>query len=452
MRAPTDRPNIVLINCDDAGYGDFGCYGATANWTPNVDRLAAEGVRLTDFSMASSVCTPSRAAMMTGCYPQRVGLGTGDEGKVVLFPGDATGLHEQEITIADLLKERGYATQLVGKWHLGDQAPFMPTRHGFDHYYGLPYSNDMGIQTNREQFPPLPLVCDEDLVQQQPDQAGITERYVEEATRFIRNHRDEPFFLYFAEMYVHLPLIVPEVFARRSRNGAYGAAVECIDWSVGAILHELERLGIEEHTIVIFTSDNGSNAKNGGSNAPLRGHKGTWFEGGFRVPGIVRFPGRFPAGVERHAMTTAMDLLPTLARLAGTEAPADRVIDGHDITPILDGTGPDASPYDAFLGYRKDELRTVRDGRWKLHLEEETLYDLDADVGETTDRAADHPDVVERLRARAEAARRDLGDARTRAAGEGVRPVGRVANPEPLTSHDPNHPYIVAMYDTQQAG
>ncbi|HCL30153.1 MAG TPA: Cerebroside-sulfatase, partial [Candidatus Latescibacteria bacterium] len=199
LRAATDRPNIILINCDDLGYGDVGCYGSTVHSTPHLDRMAAEGMRLTDFYMASSVCSPSRGALMTGCYPQRIGLGTGDDGKAVLFPGDAVGLNPDEITIASLLKGQGYATQLVGKWHLGDQPEFLPTRHGFDHYYGLPYSNDMGRQAGREdRWPPLPLLRDEEVIQAQPDQEGLTERYVEEAVRFVRGHSHEPFFLYLA--------------------------------------------------------------------------------------------------------------------------------------------------------------------------------------------------------------------------------------------------------------
>ena len=239
MREPHDRPNIILVNCDDLGYGDLGCYGSPVNRTPALDRLAGEGLLFTDFYMAAPVCSPSRAAMLTGCYPRRIGMDAyGPERKPVLFPGDAEGLNPDEVTIATLLRRQGYATKLVGKWHVGDQSEFLPTRHGFDEFYGLPYSNDMGMQIQWPGYPPLPLMEDEAIVQQQPDQATLTERYVEQSVRFLRANRDRPFFLYLAHMYVHVPLFVPEHFLLSSRNGQYGAAVECIDWAMGALLHE----------------------------------------------------------------------------------------------------------------------------------------------------------------------------------------------------------------------
>ena len=300
--------------------------------------MAAEGMRFTDFYMASPLCSPSRGAMMTGCYPRRIGFGT-FEGLGVLFPGQGVGLNPDEITIAEILKGQGYATKIVGKWHCGDQPEFLPTRHGFDSYYGLPYSNDMGIQASNlfRPMPPLPLLRDEEVIEEQPDQASLTERYVEESVRFIREHRDRPFFLYFAHMHVHLPHYVAWRFLKTAINGPYGAAVECIDWSVGVLMHELKRLGLDERTLVIFTSDNGSRGDRGGSNQPLKGGKFNTWEGGLRVPCIMRWPGTIPAGTVSSEIVTSMDFLPTLARLAGAEPPADRIIDGKDVAALMTG-------------------------------------------------------------------------------------------------------------------
>ncbi len=463
MRSPRDKPNVILINCDDLGYGDLGCYGSQRNKTPALDRMAAEGMRFTNFYMAAPVCSPSRGAMMTGCYPRRIGFAT-FEGRWVLFPGQGVGLNPDEITIADLLKEQCYATKLVGKWHCGDQKEFLPTRFGFDSYYGLPYSNDMGRQRGRRsQYPPLPLLRDEDVIQEQPDQASLTERYVEECVRFIRENREAPFFLYFAHMYVHLPLYAPKRFMEQSENGRYGAAVECVDWSVSVLLNELRRLGLDENTIVAFTSDNGSrNRDEGGSNAPLRGTKGTTWEGGMRLPCIVRWPGQVPPGETCSELATSMDLLPTFARLAGTREPDDRVIDGHDIAPLMLGEDGAESPWEEFYYYFRDRLDAVRRGRWKLRLQfddegkmvpgGEQLYDLEADVGETTDLSDELPDVVQDLKEALDRGRRELGDEATGAEGRNLRPIGRVDDPEPLTEYDPDHPYIIAIYDLEDAG
>ena len=446
-REAVDRPNIILINCDDLGYGDIGCYGSTANKTPALDRLAAEGTRFTDFYMAAPVCTPSRGAMMTGCYPQRISLGAVDGGAWVLFPGHGSGLSSEETTVASILKQQGYATKIVGKWHLGDQPEFLPTRHGFDSYFGLPFSNDMGKMTGREDYPPLPLLRDEEVIQEQPDQAPLTERYVTEAVSFIREHQEDPFFLYFAHMYVHLPLYAPQRFLDASDNGVYGAAVECIDWSTGVIMHELKQLGLDRNTMVIFTSDNGSNGHGGGSNAPLRGSKGTTWEGGQRLPFIVRWADTVPAGATCSEMVTSMDFLPTFAKLAGGEAPSDRIIDGKDIRPLILGEADARSPHEAFFYYLRNELQAVRAGKWKLHLREGQLYDLAADIGETTDVAEAHPEVVGELEARAAACRQDIGDTLTEVEGRNCRPCGHVDNPKPLTEFDPEHPYMIAMYD-----
>jgi arylsulfatase A-like enzyme len=468
------QPNILLMNCDDLGFGDLGCYGSERNDTPVLDRLAAEGMRFTDFYMASPVCSPSRAALLTGCYPPRIGFGD-LEGLPVLFPGQRIGLNPSEVTIASLLRSVGYVTKLVGKWHCGDQPAFLPTNHGFDSYYGIPYSNDMGRQAwhpdwpPREQlyadlglrlpvvdFPPLPLLLDDEVIEAQPDQASLTARFVEESVRFLRANRDRPFFLYLAHIYVHVPIYVQERFARDSRNGTYGAAVASIDWAAGVLLAELDRLGLADDTIVVFTSDNGSRAKDGGSNVPLRGAKGTTWEGGMRVPCIVRWPGRVPAGTECSALTTAMDLYPTLAALAGASVPADRTIDGRDITALLTGES-DESPHECFAYYRGENLEAIRAGRWKLHLARrgvgiEELYDLAADVGETHDVSAEYSDVVARLHALAARVREDLGDARLGVKGAGVRPVGEVEEAVTLTTFDPDHPYYIAEYDLLDRG
>ncbi len=446
------QPNIVLINCDDLGYGDLGCYDSAVNATPHIDRIAAEGMRFTDFYMASSVCSPSRAAMLTGCYPRRIGFGSFD-GRMVLFPGQPLGLHPDEVTIASLLKRAGYATKLVGKWHCGDQRPFLPTRHGFDSYFGLPYSNDMGYRRDGDTYPPLPLLRDERVIQQQPDQTGLTERYVAESVSFMQENAHRPFFLYLAHMYVHLPLFVPARFMKQSRNGRYGAAVECIDWAMGVLMHELTRLGIADDTVVIFTSDNGSRCQNeGGSNGPLRGVKGTTWEGGFRVPSIVRWPGHVAPGAVCRELVTAMDLYPTLAEIAGAALPDDRIIDGRTILPLLRRDGDVASPHGAFFYYLMDSLEAVRDRRWKLHVRKRdtrmtALYDLHADPGETTDVAERHPDIVADLMARLQTCRDKLGDAATQSPGADVRPVGRVERGATLTRYDPDHPYMIAMYD-----
>lgn len=440
-----ERPNIILINCDDLGYGDVGCYGSGLHTTPAVDRLAAEGMRFTDFYMAAPMCSPSRAAMMTGCYPQRVGLETGCE-ICVLRPGEPIGLSQNEVTVAELLQKAGYATEIIGKWHCGDQPEFLPTRHGFDAWYGLPYSNDMGRTARNPHFPPLPLKHNEEVVQEQPDQAALTERYVEEAVRFIRANREGPFFLYLAHMYVHVPLYAPERFLKQSRNGKYGAAVEHVDWSVAVLLDELGQLGIDENTLVVFTSDNGGATQHGASNAPLRGRKGQTWEGGIRVPCVMRWPGGIPAGTECCEVATAMDFLPTFAELAGTQAPTDRLIDGKNISGLMCGAEGQSS-YEAFFYYREMELQAVRVGDWKLHLRTGELYNLREDVGESCDSAGRHPEVLATLEAHVARCRKDLGDSLTGVEGANRRPCGRVENPKPLTVYRDDHPYIVVLYD-----
>lgn len=465
----TAQPNVILINCDDLGYGDLGCYGSTRNKTPALDQLAAEGLRHDSLYMASPVCSPSRGALLTGCYPPRIGFGS-FEGLPVLFPGQAVGLPPTEISIASILSDAGYATQMVGKWHCGDQSDFLPTNHGFDNYFGIPYSNDMGRQADRPSFlpelPPLPLLADGGVIEQQPDQASLTERYVTEALRFMRANQDQPFFLYLAHMYVHLPIYVQERFAKQSDNGAYGAAVESIDWATSVILADLEALGLTEDTIVIFTSDNGSLGDNappwgskeplGGSNGALRGTKGTTWEGGQRVPAIIRWPGVIEPGRVSDEVVTAMDLYPTLAKICGATVPSDRTIDGRDIQDIwADGTA--TSPHESFFYYWMNDLEAVRCGRWKLHFSKKgepinELYDLDNDIGETSNVLDDEPDVVTHLTQLADGARQSLGDARLEIIGDDIREIGRVDDPKPLTQYDPGHPYYVAEYDIGDRG
>lgn len=486
MNEPSQpQPNIVLINCDDLGYGDLGCYGSEVHDTPAIDALAAAGARFTDFSMASPVCSPSRASMLTGSYPLRIGFGgEGLQNMGVLFPGQGRGLHPDEITIARLLSDAGYATLAVGKWHCGDQPDFLPTNHGFDEWFGLPYSNDMGVQVSAEgtptrdeinamikaagidfeiQWPPLPLVesakgTEAAVAEQQPNQATLTGRYVDRSIEFIQSNTDRPFFLYLAHMYVHVPIYVEQHFADASRNGAYGAAVASIDWATQAIVDELERLGLDDNTIVIFTSDNGALAPGpdgAGSNAPLRDAKGTTWEGGQRVPCVVRWPGHIAEGLVIEEMASALDLLPTLAKTCGANVPTDRTLDGHDIRGLLglDEALPD--PDRSFLSISGGNIEAIRVGKWKLHVRKKRkemceLYDLVADIGESIDQADEHPEIVADLAARIAAARLELGDQASGVQGSATRPIGRIEHPVPLTStHDQS---TIAEYDLPYRG
>jgi len=441
------RPNFIVFFCDNLGYGDIGCFGSTVHRTPNVDRLAAEGLRLTSFYAASGVCTPSRAALISGCYPRRVGLHKTDPDGAVLRPVSPNGLHPDEVTIAEVLKGAGYTTACIGKWHLGDQAEFLPTQQGFDEFFGIPYSDDM-VENRGRGWPPLPLMRGTQVVDAPVDRDLLTRRYTEEAIKFITANRERPFFLY-------LPQAMPgstqrpfasDRFQGRSANGPYGDSVEELDWSTGELLDALRRLSLDSRTLFVWTSDNGAPQRRPvqGSNLPLRGWGYTTWEGGMRVPCIVRWPGHVPAGASSAEIMTTMDLLPTFARLAGGAAPQDRVIDGRDAWPLWSGQEGAKSPHEAFYYYYMDQLQAVRSGRWKLHLglqakranlkgdtalAKAELYDLVADIAESRDVAADHPDVVQRLLALAEAAREDLGDGDR--LGKNQRPVGRAAKPVP---------------------
>ncbi len=442
-----DRPNLVLILIDDLGYGDIGPFGSKLNRTPNLDRMAKEGMKLTSF-YACPVCTPSRAQFMTGCYAKRVSLPN------VLFPVAAVGLSKDEHTLPGLLKKQGYATMCVGKWHLGDQPPFLPTRHGFDHYFGLPYSNDMGpaadkpAKPDKPVRPPLPLLRDETVIETvSPEgQNKLTERYTEEAIKFLKEHKDGPFFLYLAHTAVHVPLHPGDAFRGKSKNGKYGDWVEEVDWSVGQVLDALRDLKLDDRTLVLFTSDNGGTKQ--ASNAPLRGFKFSTLEGGMREPTIARWPGKIPAGTSCDAVTANLDVLPTFVKLAGGEVPKDRTIDGKDVWPILSGTSRE-SPHEAFYYFDSNRLKAVRSGPWKLDLIDGKLYNLDTDIGETTDAAADHPDVVKKLREYVEKMDADLGQQKL---GPGVRKPGHVADPKPLllnkapagAARRPNIVYVLA--------
>ena len=415
------QPNVVVIFIDDMGYGDIGPYGATKQRTPHLDRMAKEGMKLTSF-YAAPVCSVSRAQMMTGCYGARVSV------PGVYFPGQSVGLNPSEVTVAERLKEKGYATQIVGKWHLGDQPEFLPTRQGFDHYLGIPYSNDMLKKSADTKIPVVPLLRDEKIVELMDGdaQSRLVEIYTKEAVDFIGRNKDQPFYLYFAHNAVHTPIHPGAAFAGKSRNGRFGDWVEEVDWSVGQVLEALRSQGLDKDTLVVFTSDNGpwlTKGADGGSAGPLRGGKGSTWEGGVREPTIAWWPGRVPAGSVNDAVAGTIDLLPTFVSLAGGTVPATPVIDGRDITSILLGQSKESAreAHYYFSGY---DLQAVRQGRWKLALVPQPdgmgkqaakvpaglrLYDLDAEIGEQTDVAAQHPEVVAKLKALADKMAAEIG-------------------------------------------
>jgi arylsulfatase A-like enzyme len=426
------RPNVVIIFTDDQGYQDVGCFGSPNIRTPNLDRMAAEGMRFTDFYVAASVCSPSRASLMTGCYPPRVGI------TKVLFPRDNIGLNSKEVTIADVLKARGYATACIGKWHLGHLPEFLPTSNGFDYYFGIPYSNDMdGVKDKnknldrswrQKDFSPwnVPLMRNEEVVERPADQTTLIARYTKEAVRLISENRNDPFFLYLPHTMPHIPLFVSDEFYVDDPQQAYRATIEQIDWSVGQILEALEKAGVDKNTLVIFTSDNGpwlSKKHHGGSALPLRDGKFSTYEGGMREPCIMRWAGQIPAGSVCREVAATIDLLPTIARLAGGKAPTDRVIDGRDIWPLMTAQPGAESPHEAYYYYRGKRLEAIRSGKWKLVRKKETaLYDLAADISEEHNLADEHPDVVARLAAAMERFDKNL-KANARRPGE-VKPNG----------------------------
>jgi arylsulfatase A-like enzyme len=426
-------PNFVIINIDDLGHGDIGPFGSTLNPTPHLDRMAREGRRFTSFYAAPS-CTPSRAALLTGCYPKRALPMHG-----VLWPGDRRGLHPAERTIAEELRDAGYRTAMFGKWHLGDQPDFLPTRQGFEVFAGLPYSNDLGpaadgARSNYDEplsaarpvsrvLPPIPIFEGERVVGRlgAAEQAQVLGDWTKRGVDFIRANRDRPFFLYFAPTAVHHPYYPSAPFRGKTANGSYGDWIAEMDDAVGRILTELRESGLACRTLVIATSDNGATVR--GSNAPFRGHKHSSFEGGVRVPMIAWWPGTVPAGGETAALSGVMDIWPTLCTLAGRAIPTDRRIDGADLGPWLRGEPALAGPHDRYFYFRNFALEAVRAGPWKLFLQSGELFQLEEDVGETTDRAAGHPEVVARLRNIAAAMDGDLGSA---GVGPGCRALGDV--------------------------
>ena len=430
--AKAQQPNFVVIFADDLGYGDTGAYGSTTIRTPNLDRMAAEGIKFTDFYATAPFCSPSRASILTGRYPLRAGV------PYVLFPTELTGLPHEEVTIAEILSNAGYATAAIGKWHLGWPKPFRAQHHGFDSFFGLPYSNDMLKWTRDQVFRPqhafweLPLLSDDEIVEAPVNQHTLTRRYTERAIEFLEANRDQPFFLYFPHTFPHNPQYASETFEGRSPHGLYADTVEEMDWSVGELLKALERLDLDERTLVMFTSDNGptrggnrwGRRSSGGSSGGLRGTKGTTFEGGMRVPGIFRWPGTIAPGGETSHRSSILDVLPTLAELSGSDVPSDRVIDGRSIASLLRGESLDGAD-EPFFYYFGNQLQAVRAGKWKLFLRQTEpaqqnaslwylqnpglferhhrmrdapeLYDLDADRAEARNVATEHPEVVERL-------------------------------------------------------
>jgi arylsulfatase A-like enzyme len=455
--AAAGPPNFVIVFTDDQGYQDVGCFGSPNIKTPNLDRMAAEGMRFTDFYVAQAVCSASRVALMTGCYSNRVGI------LGALGPATTHGISDQELTIADVVKKRGYATAIYGKWHLGHHPPFLPTRHGFDDYFGLPYSNDMWPfhPTDGSKYPPLPLMKGEKVIQTNPDQTQLTTWYTEHAVKFIEKNQARPFFLYVAHNMPHVPLHVSEKFQGKSERGLYGDVIMEIDWSVGQILETLKRLHLDAQTLVIFTSDNGpwlSYGDHAGCALPLREGKGTMFDGGCREACIMRWPGKIPAGSACHELAATIDLLPTIAGLAGAEVPKDRIIDGKNIWPLMEGRPGAKSPHDVYYCYWGNELQAVRSGQWKLHFPHQyrtlagapgsggkpgpykqaeiglSLFDLNSDISETSSVADKHPEVVKRLQALAEQAREDLGDSATGRKGKNVRQPGRLPAPAKKTA------------------
>lgn len=461
-------PNIVIILADDLGYGDLGCYGATEVATPQIDRLAKRGIRFTQFCVAQPVCTASRAALMTGCYPNRLGMSG------ALNHTSKVGIHPDEKLLPELFHEAGYATAIFGKWHLGHQPPFLPTRRGFDEFQGLPYSNDNGpLHPVIRDIPPLPFYRNETVRETDPDQTRFTRRFTEVAIDFIGRHRDKPFFVYLPHVMPHVPIFASAKFKGTSQRGLYGDVVQELDASIGELMSKLDEWKLSENTVVLFLSDNGpflSYGSHAGQAGPFREGKLTTFEGGVRVPFIAVWDGQIPSGEVCEKLMTGLDVLPTLVKICALESPMKK-IDGEDLSALLMKPAS-ASGREEFAYYSGTELHAVRRGKWKLHFPHEylavdgppgnngkpanfanmkpraieesgirgiasrhgyrveslplSLFDLEADPGERTNLAAQFPDVVKMLSAHGEAYRSDLGDALQKRSGAGVRPVGEV--------------------------
>ena len=451
-------PNVVIIFADDLGYTDVGCFGATKWKTPNLDRMAKEGVRFTDFHVSQPVCSASRCSLMTGCYANRLGI------HYALPPSAKVGISDSEVTLAEMFKSKGYATGIIGKWHLGHHPQFLPTKHGFDSYFGLPYSNDMWPHTpeaKKGTYPKLILfdgdkIVDDDVTAE--DQATLTARYRDRAVKFVQDNKTRPFFLYFAHTFPHVPLFVGEKFRGSSgAGGVYGDVIQEFDSAIGDLLAELKTAGVDDNTLVIFSSDNGpwlSYGNHAGTKGNLREGKGSVWEGGIREPFIARWPGHIPAGSVQTEPAMTIDLWPTLAKIVGADLPK-HPIDGKDIGDLLVAKPGAKCPHEAYFHYYAlNELQAVRSGKWKLILPHSCrmiedrqpgqdgqpagykqvsldmmLFDLDADVGELKNVAAEHPAVVQTMLAHAERARKDMGDSLTNRTGSGNREPGRVPDP-----------------------
>lgn len=418
-QAKNSKPNIVIVFTDDQGYQDVGVFGSPLISTPNLDNMAKNGIKFTDFYAASSVCSPSRAALLTGAYPTRVGV------PQVLWPNLPGGLSNEELTIANMLKTKNYTTACIGKWHLGDQEQYLPTSQGFDLYYGIPFSNDMSVNPKskiaknikfREGMTldslrekkwrggRVPLFKQDEVIEYPVDQSTLTKRYTEQAVNFIKDNKDKPFFLYLAHSMPHVPLYASPDFKGKSKRGLYGDAVEEIDWSVGEILKTLKEEGLDENTLVIFASDNGpwtSKGDQGGSALPLRGQKNETFEGGFRVPMIAQWNGKIKAGVVTDKIASTIDILPTIAYLTGADLP-EKKIDGKNMWPLLSGKEKAKSPHkkDGFYYYKDSKLEAVRKGDWKLRIvgNDIALYNLKDDISEQRNLASTYPKIVKKLK------------------------------------------------------
>jgi len=450
-------PNVVIIFTDDQGYSDVGCFGAEGFETPNLDKLAEEGMRFTDFYASQAVCSASRSSLLTGCYAERVSIAG------ALMPTSKIGLNPDEETIADLLKKKNYATAIFGKWHLGSDTSFLPYKQGFDEYFGLPYSNDMwpvnydgtpDSSARKKNYPKLYLIDGKEKVEEVAtleDQSKLTTRYTEKAVDFIKRNKDNRFFLYVPHSMPHVPIAASDKFKGKSEQGPYGDVIMEIDWSIGQIMKALSDNGIEDNTIVIFASDNGpwlNYGNHAGSALPLREGKGTMWEGGPRVPCIMKWPGNIPEGIICDNMAATIDILPTLADITDIELSGNK-IDGVSILPLL--LGKDTVPRDAYFYYYGRQLQAVRQGDWKLYFPHTyrsyegvepgadgypgkygkkscglELYNLKDDISETKDLASEYPEIVKQLSLIAEKAREDLGDALTDVTGNGVRKPGRL--------------------------
>ncbi|HEX8332809.1 MAG TPA: sulfatase, partial [Segetibacter sp.] len=415
-------PNIILIFVDDLGYGDLSCYGHPTIRTPNLDKMAAEGMRFTQFYVGANVCTPSRAALLTGRLPIRYGL-AGDETRGVLFPNSSKGLPQTEITIAKALKTKNYQTAAIGKWHLGHLPEFLPTSHGFDYYFGIPYSNDMIKEEGG--WPPLPLYKNATVIETGVDQTQLTKRFTDEAIGFIKKNKNKPFFLYYPNNFPHTPLYASNTFKGKSKRGLYGDVVSELDWSVGEIFKTLKEQKLDKNTLVIFTSDNGPwllQKQQGGSAGHLFEGKGSTYEGGMRVPAIAWWPGKIKAGKVNEALAATMDLMPTILALAKVEVPKDRTYDGMNIWPLLSEEKQEVREYVYY--YHRSDLQAIRKGKWKAHFitkpsfakdvtatvhQIPLLYNLDVDPSEKYDVSKNNPDIINEIKKEYDRYRAEVG-------------------------------------------